>query len=48
MALAPKTDVQLAADVAMQTPSSAAVVYATHSLQWLARMVLSLHLCGFL
>lgn len=48
MALAPKTDVQKAATLAMQEPMPAAVVYAVHSLQWLARMVLFLHLCGFL
>lgn len=48
MALAPKTDVQQAANVALQSPTAAAVVYATHSLQWMVRMVFFLRLCGFL
>ena len=42
LALQPTTDVQVAANVACKDPMAAAVVYLTHGLQWLARLVVVL------
>jgi hypothetical protein len=46
-ALQPKTDVQQAATKALETPMAAAIVYATHSVNWIVRMVIFLKLCSF-
>lgn len=44
--VSPQLDVQLAAKLAMRTPSGAAAVYMSHNVVWLARILLFLHLCG--
>lgn len=46
--LQPQIDVQASAKTAESQPMAAAIVYITHQLTWVIRMVLFLKLCGLL